>query len=495
MTGSHENGWPCWLTTWNHLGSHYPFHREGQDRFHMNIAAALDGMPGDRREIDPVAVVEILSKHYCWGDRTLVCGLRRSPWMSRPDGHGGWKQTGIPRHGRAKPSFNEGAARLKDALRHEALGYLAGRRSAGILLSGGLDSRIVAGTVRELQLSGEYAGKVVALTWGLEESRDVAYARDIARRYGWEWVHFPLGAEVLAENIEVAGTMGAEFSPLHLHALPHIRNLDGVDVILAGSYGDGVGRAEFSGRRIGRLKPFVPWTLNRFGLIKDAIVRTSRAQALQDAYGYRKHILRSSEHQYRELELEMHYMRRMLQACMTHVAERIPLFQLFTAPETFSLMWDLDPAIRDDGFYKALLPTLPGGIGSLPWARTGQPLGAMTVPADHGTKLYHAYGRWLRRDLCAMITRLVASDTIKGLNLFNERALDRFIKLWPKADTITSNCIDETVSWMASLAIFTERYGIRSVDPAPGNWHDTVNALFKVGRAWTYRAVRERFRE
>jgi len=34
--------------------------------------------------------------------------------------------------------------------------------------------------------------------------------------------------------------MGAEVSPLHLHAIPKINELGGVDVILAGSYGDSV---------------------------------------------------------------------------------------------------------------------------------------------------------------------------------------------------------------------------------------------------------------
>lgn len=298
-------------------------------------------------------------------------------------------------------------ARLKNALRREALGYLSGKKHAGILLSGGMDSRIVAGIVRELQLAGEFTGDVVALTWGLDGSRDVIYAQEIARRYGWEWLHFPLGPDILAQNIQITGEIGAEFAPFHLHALPQIRKLHGIDVILAGSYGDSVGRAEYSGSRILHLKPTIHMSLNRFGLIRDEIVRASRAPILQDAYGYQKYIQRDAACQYRELEQEMHYMRRKLQACMSYVAERIPLFQLFTAPEVFALMWGLDPSIRDDRFYKALLPTLPGDIGSLPWARTGFPLGVSSGLPDDRPKLFHKYGLWLRRDLRTMITQLV----------------------------------------------------------------------------------------
>ena len=490
-----ENGWPEWLTTWDHLGSHYPYHQDGQHHFHMKISSAIEEIPVKQRKIDPVAVVEILSKGYCLGNRTLVWDLRRSPWMARPDRYNGWQYAKISQHENAKLSTDDIVARLKNALRGEALGYMTGKTCAGILLSGGMDSRIVAGIIRELQLAGEFNGDVIALTWGLEGCRDVIYAQEIVKRYGWEWLHFPLDAEVLAQNIHVTGEIGAEFSPLHLHALPQIRKLNGIDVILAGSYGDSVGRAEYSGCRVLRLKPTIPRSLNRFGLIKDEIVRASRAPILQDAYGYQKYIQRDAACQYRELEQEMHYMRRMLQACMSYVAERIPLFQLFTAPEVFALMWGLDPSIRDDRFYKALLPTLPGGIGSLPWARTGFPLGVSNGLPDNRPKLFHKYGLWLRHDLRTMITQLVMSDTIKELNLFNDQALNRLIRLWPQAQTTTTNGIDEIIAWMASLAIFAERYDLQPINTVSPSWRDTVNALSGVARAWVYQTVRGKFRQ
>ena len=490
-----ENGWPEWLTTWDHLGSHYPYHLDGKHYFYMKISSALEDIPLEQRRIDPVAIVEILSRSYLLGNRTLISGLCRSPWMACPDGDGGWRYANIPRHEHAKLSTDDVVARLKNALRREALEYLSGKTCAGILLSGGMDSRIIAGILRELQLTGEFAGNVVALTWGLEGSRDVVYAQEIARRYGWEWLHFPLSPDLLAQNIHVAGEMGAEFSPFHLHALPQICKLDGIDVILAGSYGDSVGRAEYSGRRVLRLKPTIPRSLNRFGLIRDEIVRASRVSVVQDAYGYRKYIQRDAACQYRELEQEMHYMRRMLQACMTHVAERIPLFQLFTAPEAFALMWSLDPSISDDRFYKALLPALPEGIGSLPWARTGLPLGVAAGPPDKRPKLFHKYGLWLRRDLRSMITRLVTSDTIKELNIFNEQALNRLIRFWPKAQTTTTNSIDEIIVWMASLAIFAERYNLQPIDTVSPSWRDTVNGLSGVAWAWVYQTVRGKFRQ
>jgi asparagine synthase (glutamine-hydrolysing) len=155
-----ENGWPEWLTTWDHLGSHYPYpyYLDGKHRFHMKISSALKDIPLEQRRIDPVAIVEILSRGYLLGNRTLISGLQRSPWMGCPDGDGGWRYANIPQHGNTKLSTDDVVARLKNSLRREALEYLSGKNCAGILLSGGMDSRIVAGIVRELQLAGEFAG-------------------------------------------------------------------------------------------------------------------------------------------------------------------------------------------------------------------------------------------------------------------------------------------------------------------------------------------------
>jgi hypothetical protein len=47
-----ENGWPEWLTTWDHLGSHYPYHLDGQHCFHMKISSVLEEMPVEQRKVE-----------------------------------------------------------------------------------------------------------------------------------------------------------------------------------------------------------------------------------------------------------------------------------------------------------------------------------------------------------------------------------------------------------------------------------------------------------
>ena len=483
------------LSALNRLGNHYLFFLEGKGSgYALNIAPVLDKVPVGDRKIDPVGIAEMVSSRFLLGDRTLVQGIKRTPWMAGLDREGRWEFSAPPQHGKREPPTDVVVRELKEALQREALSYVSGKRHVGILLSGGLDSRIVAGLVRELQLTHDFTGDAVALTWGLDESRDVVFAKEIARRYAWEWLHFPLGPEDLLENIHIAGRLGAEYSPLHLHALPRVREIEGIDAILVGSYGDSVGRAEFSGRHVLQLKPIVPPILNYLGLMPHRLVKAVRNTVLQDAYGYRERFPREKTWQYRELEQQMHYMRRKLQACMSYVAERIPLFQLFTSPECVSLMWSLDPSIRDNRYYEVLLPSLPGKVGSIPWARTGRPLGEPKGPTDKAPGLSHKYGVWLRRDLRTMITELAASDTIRELNLFNEQALNRLIRLWPRAQTTSTNRMDDIISWMASLAIFVKRYDIKPINTLSPSWRDGVNALSGVARAWAYQTVRGKLR-
>ena len=447
---------------YDHLAWQYPYYmKHGERQLFGQISSALLSMPEENRQIDPVGIAEIVNRGFLLAERTLVTGVCRTPWMARPKSRGGWEFAQVPDHGMAHPELNDHLKRLKQAFLEEALSYVEGRHCVGLLLSGGLDSRIVAGVLRELQLRGDYSGTVVALTWGTDECRDVVYAREIARRLGWDWQHLPLTPERLMDNVRIAGEMGAEFSPIHLHAMPDVAKISGLDAVLAGSYGDSVGRAEFSGVRVRKLRPIVPKRLDPFALLKAEVVRTVEADIHHDCCDYRRHIHRESEYQYREIEQQMHYMRRRNQSPMLYINERVPLFQFFTAPGTFGLMWSLDPAIRDDRFYRALLPTLPGGIGEIPWARTGVPMSDGSHKPDQLSKLHHCYGKWLRNEIRFLILSSVKSDAIARLGIFNDWNLTRTIELWSRAKTVSASGIDEIMAWLASLAYFVDRYQIQ----------------------------------
>jgi len=497
-----KNSWRIesfWLQTIDHLASLYPFYFEqSPNQFYFSMAAAIESIPTEKRKLDIVGVVEFLSTRlfHLLGDRTLVEGIRRAPWMKRPDGKGGWHNVKLPKHDNKIVPVDEFAAAFKKALRHEALSYLESKNRIGILLSGGMDSRIASGIIRELQLSREFTGDVIALTWGLNGTRDVIYAAEIAKRYGWEWVHLPLGPELLKENIDLVGKMGAEFAPFHLHAIAKVRDFDGLDAVIAASYGDSIGRAEFAGVHLQDLKTIVPRNLNRFGLLRNCVVDAVKAEVIKDAYGYRQYILRSAEYQYREIEQYIHYLRRLIQVPMTYIAEKIPLFQLFTAPEVFGMVWQLDPSIRDDRIYAAILPTLPGNIKDIPYARTGRPFGVVDGVPDQAPREYHQYGVWLRQDLREYVIGLIDSDEIRNLGIFNNRMIDMLFKLCFGSRTITPSALDVIIAWLAALSVFIKRYNIQA--PEILSYKDLRDYWIMVrgsAYAWMYKTLRELFRE
>jgi hypothetical protein len=481
-----------------HIGIQYPYYSETvPEKMSLSLAEIMQDIPVDERILDPAAVIEMVIQTYPLGERTLTKGISRVPWLGDSFHDGKRTYYPPPKHGKARPAIEDIVSEMRRALHREALKYIGQATCIGILLSGGLDSRVAAGIIRELQLTGDYLGEVIAITWGKPQSRDVAYASEIARRYHWEWVHFPVTAEQLLENIYVNGRMGAEFAPYHLHAMPRVRDVAGLDLILAGSYGDSVGRAEFSGRHVLKLKPIMRWRHDFYGILSCSVISEHRSQMIQDAYSYRNHIEYEDDYACYEIEQQMHYMRRLITGAMTCIAERIPVYQLFTDPETVSIMWGIDPAIRDNRYYELLLPSLPENISNIPWTRTGRCIGqsAGKERMDGLSKEFHTYGTWLRNDLYQEIKNLVLSDAILETNLFNEKALVDLLKIWPKARTITVNSLDHHLSWLASLAIFIRSYGIRSDTPADFGWRDMLKYRYSQVKAGIYLSLRDSLRE
>ncbi|MFH0281935.1 asparagine synthase-related protein [Vibrio alginolyticus] len=214
------------------------FYSEGENCINYKKHISKFDLQG--RLVDPISVMEFLMKNYIFSNRTMVQGIERTPWMAKRASKDSesWSYLDLPPHLKDKKSSPEVAKKLKQLLEIEALEFLNGKRNIGILLSGGMDSRIVAAIVRELQVTGKYTGDVTALTWGLKDSRDVVYAQRIAQSFGWEFSYKPLTEEVLYNNIFLTAERGAEYSPVHLHAMADVSKTIGIDGILAGSYGE-----------------------------------------------------------------------------------------------------------------------------------------------------------------------------------------------------------------------------------------------------------------
>lgn len=414
------------------------------------------------RLVDPISVMEFLMKNYMFSNRTMVQGIERTPWMARLDKQK-WNYLDLPPHLNNKMSAPKVAKELKQLLEVEALKFLDGKKNIGILLSGGMDSRIVAAIVRELQITGRYTGSVTALTWGIEQSRDVVYAQRIAKGFGWEFCHSPLSAEVLHKNIFLAAERGAEYSPVHLHAMDDVSKIRGIDGILAGSYGDSIGRGEYSGRKTSELPHILEQHMNHFAFLRTSVEKAAIHGIRLDLNSERARFPGRSEMSYREIEMQQHYMRRQLNACMEVIDDRIPLYQMFTSPEVFGFMWSLDSSCRTDDNYEHLLELLPGNLLNIPWARTGQRYNkANGVVEDTHSSRNNSYGKWLRHELRSTIIDEINSGSLQELGIFNEKSLNMWSKQWPKTTYPKADRLDEKMAWLASFSIFVKENNLKA---------------------------------
>ena len=141
------------FSNFNHLGYFNPYYvsHDNQNHIFKDINEAIDFLP-HHPTIDPVAVIELLNRNYILGDRTMIQGLYKTPWMAYPsETQNGWDFfEKLPSHGQEVMDQNSITKAFHDLLLAELREYIGSKKSIGILLSGGMDSRIVAGLINEL---------------------------------------------------------------------------------------------------------------------------------------------------------------------------------------------------------------------------------------------------------------------------------------------------------------------------------------------------------
>src|SRR5699024_901504 len=271
----------------------------------------------------------------------------------------------------------------------------------------------------------------------------------------------------------------------------------GSDIVLAGSYGDTLGRAEYNGTPLKKVPPIVFSNANKLGLLKEELVKDYYDKIQKDSMKYRysidKHIRK--EYQYRETEYQRHHSRRYLTTAMSIIAMEKPLFQLFTSQKVVSYLWRLDLSIRTDVLYENLLPLLPGDISQIPWARTGKIFGNNeAVRLDNGKSASHQYGSWLRNDLWGFIDEELDLELLNKMGIFNEKALEKIYKLWPKSTSESVNKLDNIISWLTVFSMFVKKYNIRNDILYEDNIKDKMNSLILSPKIQGYQLLRNKLR-
>lgn len=452
---------------YNHLSFIAPYYFRGDNNrlvIGNSFSSIVNSYAPHNKSVDIVGVIEMLSKHHLMGDRCLINGIKKTPWMAKIDADNkNWVFANIPPHGHHTAPDEVIAARLFEALCKEITGYVGDKKNIAILLSGGMDSRITAGTIDHLIKEGILKGvKVTALSWGNPNSRDVVYGKRIADLLGWDWKHYVVDAAQMLNNIDVAAQNGSEYSPMHLHALPLIRN-EQFDGIFAASYGDSVGRAEYSGVKVAMLKSLREGYSNFGGILKNEIYSKYKTGWMEDVDVYHRQYPRQLPYQQYELDYQLHYMRRMLNSCMEVAGYRIPLYQVFTHPDVFGYMWALSPEKRTDRIYSLILQYIDKRLNEIPWARTGKRYGSNSDVPDQFDKKHHSYSKIICTEIFGDIKKAVLSDGVKSLGIFNMDAIQSILK---SIDNKPAHNFDyiERISWLAAFSKMLQLYPLEYAD-------------------------------
>jgi asparagine synthase (glutamine-hydrolysing) len=320
-------------------------------------------------------------------------------------------------------SYAQIASDLGPLLDEEILAVSEGRKEIYLLLSGGLDSRIVGGVLARLRNEGKLDARLVGVTWGLEDSRDVVYGRKVAEILSFEWIHVNMSCNDLIHGVETTAIdMGLLTSPVHLHCMHWFKNVSNDVLVLAASYGDSVGRAVFSGRHVLELAPLRP--TNMFGLMRREVLASAYSGLMEDNSALHDRSPGQPRYVLCEHAMQGHYMRNMIGQAMSVIGQYCPIYQAFTDPKVYSYMWSIHPSLRTDGVYGELLEQLNPGLARLPWARTNRALRGATVGSQSGLrKNFHEYASWISGPLFERLRRYIDPDWFAETGIFDAGAI------------------------------------------------------------------------
>jgi asparagine synthase (glutamine-hydrolysing) len=457
------------FNNYSHLGFNAPYYFINNDEFVIakKFSETIGDFPHDRL-LDPVAIIQFINNNYLLADRTTIQDIYQTPWMAYPNAKKNlWNYSTLPYHGAKDVSEEKVAHRLFALLCEEMLSYVSQKKHIGILLSGGMDSRIVAGVLDYLIKNNHLKDMdVTALTWGNDNTRDVIYAKTIASRLNWNWIHYIVKEDDLWNNIIETSINGCNYSPLDLHAIPKMRHSGPpFDAIISGSYGDSIGRAEYFGWKISNAPKIRINYKNISHFILDDVFDKYKALAYQDILRYHELFPCRDPIARKELDFQAHYMRRMLNPCMGILeTEKTKLFQSFTSPDIYRYVWNISFNRRTDLVYKYMLESYCKHLIDIPWARTGLVFGSTRGKPDNFLSTHHNYASLIKKHLLEKIETTIFSSSIFSLNIFNKISVKRTISLEKK--NVTNNLYFlHKLCWLAALSMMVDRYQITTVLP------------------------------
>jgi len=404
--------------------------------------------------IDKIAIASFLSVGQFSKNRTLFKEIKRLPWMSKPLPNGKHIELELPKHNFKTGNDNFLAKTLFEKLCNEARLVINKNPNIYILLTGGLDSRVIAGVYSFLYENGELKKKPKCLTWGLEDSRDVYYAKKMAKALNFEWQHIPLGPEIVIDNIQKCGKyLGLLHSPEMLHSTLWFKNLPSDAMVIAGSYGDSIGRGEFSNLHLLQLEHKAP--KNNYNLLtSNAYVDASKGLNKDLDYIHKRGGEYTLKYAQCEYWMQGYRMRNGLCHALSVINRYANVYQMFTAPDVYEFIWSLHPSRRDDNIYITLLKMNFPELAKVPWARNNKSIEGNSEDKKLRAH-YHDYTKWSSDLLYDDISVLVDPDWFKATGLFNGKSIAKMNDLVKKSKERVGR-LNDIWLWLAGFRYYID---------------------------------------
>lgn len=454
-----------------------PIYIVEKNKYFKSFDEALNACK-DTLTIDHGALASYFSFGYVTGDRTIFNEIKRKPWLSKINNQDEIVLESIPKHDFKSDNFKSISERLQTLLLNEVRDAVADFDKVYVLLSGGLDSRIVAGLTNILYKKGEINNRPIAVTWGLEDSRDVVYAKTIANILDFDWKHIPITPEVVLENIKITGKyLGLIHSPELLHNVNWLNdNTDSNSIVLAGSFGDSIGRGEFGGIHL--LKMDIPQITDDFGVLSDNVKNLGNKEVHNDIKTLNQRVCSEMNYMKNECFMQGYRMRNGLCHALTLVNKKSNIYQMFTSPEVFEFIWSIHPSSRGDEIYQNLLNDYYPKLASLPWARTNKALSGKTIGADKDLlKEYHLYTEWSRGVLRNNLESIIDIEWFEKTGLFNKQGLKN-LKIIVSNSQHRIGRTNEFWLWLAGFKELIE-YVLETGKNIEYNYVESSNSILK----------------
>jgi hypothetical protein len=246
-----------------------------------------------------------------------------------------------------------------------------------------------------------------------------------------EWDPVELGPANLLTNVHVAagalGALGALVSPVHLHAVAALADLDWSrnDAILVSSLGNGIGRGTYLWRHVSYARPLKPsdW----LGLMRPDVAAPALSSLAHDIARFRCRLGTCPAIALHEYEMLAHYVSGQLLPVYGFLGRvAAPVHQIMSDPSTYRYVWSLSPLLRTGGLYRWMLGMCRPELADIPYARTNRSVRRLARPERNGLSPFvHRYPRWIVHDLAEPLDHALTPDWWDASGTFDGAAVWR----------------------------------------------------------------------